>query len=170
MSSLVDSTGKPLPEIEAPSPERLRIYGDMAFLALRSPRHAGMSVAALRTYMEPPILAGQFRVFRFDEVPRAIYTWAWLSPEAEKKLITGVPLVATDWQSGENLWIIDLIAPYRGLTTKIVRWIMQRGNLTERDFYFRRVGNQNETRRIVHIDFEAKRLSRVYTAEQFLSR
>lgn len=170
MARLVDSEGRPLPDAEAPTPERLRVYGDMMFLAFRSPRHAGLSVAGLRTYLEPPIEAGQFRVFRFDGVPRAMYSWAWLDAAAERKLITGEPLDRGDWQSGDHLWIVDLIAPYRGLTAQIVRWIMQRGNFAERDFYFRRVGDENETRRIVHIDFDAERLSRVYDGPGYLAR
>lgn len=170
MSGLVDSHGRALPDHEAPTADRLRVYGDFTFLALRSPRHARMSVGTLRSYMEPPIVSGQFRVFRFDDIPRAMFTWGWLGPEAEHKLITGEPLVAGDWSSGDHLWIIDLMAPYRGLTAQIVRWIMVRGNFAERDFYFRRVGGENKTRRIVHIDFDADRLSRVYTGEQYLKR
>ncbi len=168
MPQLIDSQGTPLPASEAPGPDRLRAYGDLSFLAFRSPRHARMRVADLRTYLEPPLVTGQFRIFRFDDVPRAMYTWAWLSAGAERKLITGVPLAPEDWQSGDHLWIIDLMAPYRGLTAQIVRWIMVRGNFSQRDFYFRRVGDDNETRRIVHIDFDAPRLSRVYSAGVFL--
>lgn len=170
MTELVDSAGLPLPPSEAPSPESLRVYGDMAFLAFRSTRHSQMSVATLRTYLEPAVESGQFRIFRFDDVPRAMYTWAWLGPEVERKLIEGEPLTRSDWQSGPHLWIVDLIAPYRGLTASIVRWIMQRGNFAERDFYFRRVEGDNRTRRIVHIDFDATRLSRVYGDAEFLAR
>lgn len=168
MSDLVDSKGRSIPKAEAPAPELLRVYGDMMFLAFRSPRHIRMSVSVLRTYLEPPLVSGQYRVFRFDDVPRAMFTWAQLGPEAERKLITGVPLEPADWKSGPNLWIVDLIAPYTGLTQQIVRWIMERGNFAEREFFFRRVGQENETRRIVHIDFDADRLSRVYTDDAFL--
>jgi cytolysin-activating lysine-acyltransferase len=170
MSGLVDSKGNPLPKAEAPSPDTLRAYGDMMFLAFRSPRHVRMPVSVLRTYLEPPLVSGQFRLFRFDDVPRAMFTWAHLGPEAERKLVTGEPLVPEDWKSGPNLWIVDMIAPYAGLTAQIARWIMERGNFSEREFYFRRVGGENETRRIVHIDFNAERLSRVYTDETFLAR
>ena len=42
------------------------------------------------------------------------------------------------------------------------------GNFTNDEFWFRRVGGENETRRIVNIDFQAERLSRVYGNEDFL--
>lgn len=163
-----DMQGNTLPSVETPSEERLRVYGDMLFLAFRSPRHAAMPVAVLRQYLEPAVETGQFRIFRFDGVPRGMFTWAFLNAEAEEKLITGAPLDPADWRSGEHLWIIDLIAPYRGLMTSIGRWMMQRGNVTDREFRFRRVTGENETRRIVHVDFDRPRLSRVMTEREFL--
>lgn len=148
-----DTAGRTLPVSETPSPDTLRLYGDVFFVALRSPRHAGHSLAALRPAFEPPLILGQVRVFRFDDVPRGFFTWAWLSPEAERKLVTGGQLSPEDWRSGDRLWIVDLVAPYRGLTKGIVRWIMEPGNFAEREFHFRRVSEGNRTRRIVRIDF-----------------
>ena len=72
--------------VEMPDAARLRIYGDVLFLAMRSPRHVEMPLGILRESMEPPIELGQFRIFRFDEVPRGIFTWARLSREAESAI------------------------------------------------------------------------------------
>lgn len=165
----MDCAGTTLPEIEMPSPDKLRVYGDMLFLAFRSQRHSQMSISTLRAYFQPAVELGQFRIFRFDEVPRGMYTWAFLTPEAERKLIAGQPLTHSEWCGGQRLWIMDIIAPYRGLTASIVRWIMKPGNFTDTEFLFRRVAGQNDTRRIVHIDFHADRLSRVMDEDQFLS-
>ncbi len=140
--------------IASPSPEAMRIYGDFIYLAMRSQRHQGISIAGFREAFEMVIALGQFRIFRFDEVPRGLFTWAWLSPEAEKKYVSGEPLGPDDWNSGERLWLIDMIAPYKGLTTAMVRWIMIPGNFAEKEFIFRRVSGKNNTRKIVHIDFE----------------
>lgn len=139
--------------VEHPDPEKLRIYGDFLFLAMRSERHRAMSVANLRSAFEAPIELGQYRIFRFDEVPRGLFTWAMLSPEAEKRYVTGGILDPSDWRSGPRLWLIDLIAPYRGLTASISRWIMVPGNVTDTSFMFRRVSDKKSTRRIVHVDF-----------------
>lgn len=166
---LVDATGRTLPPVEAPDADKLRVYGDMTFLAFRSDRHRAMSLATLRHYLEPPIELGQFRIFRFDDVPRGMYTWAWLDQKAERKLIRGKPLDPQDWRSGDALWIVDLIAPYRGLTTSMVRFIMSPGNFTDDEFYFRRVRGADETRRIVHISFKRDRLSKVHDTDSFLA-
>ncbi len=138
---------------EFPSAEKLRVYGDVMFLCLRSEHHAQMSVANLRAAMEPAIETGQFRIFRFDGIPRGMFTWAFLDPEAETRLVSGQALLPGDWNSGGRLWLIDLIAPYPGMTAAMARWVMTRGNLTDGEFLFRRVKNGRETRRIVHVDF-----------------
>jgi len=169
MSKLTDAKGQALPDIEAPGPERLRAYGDMIFLAFRSPRHAQMPVGLLRHYLEPPLVLGQFRLFRFDGVARGLYTWGWLGPEAEHRLITGAPLAPEDWNSGKRLWIVDIMAPYKGLTASMVRWIMAPDHFTDEEFFFRRVDDNNRTRRIVHIDFRRERLSKVYSEDEFLT-
>lgn len=170
MKDLQDSTGQLLPSVEAPSEDKLRIYGDLAFLAFRSERHSQMSVSTLRAYLEPPIESGQFRVFRFDGVPRGMYTWGWLSHDAECKLIRGEVLSHADWRSGNALWIVDMIAPYTGMTKSMVRFIMTPGNFTDRAFFFRRVRGTNDTQRIVHIDFHADRLARVLQDSDILEK
>lgn len=168
MKDLVDSSGQMLPQVEAPPPDRLRVYGDLLFLAFRSDRHARMTNATLRAWLEPPVELGQFRVFRFDDVPRGMYTWGWLSPEAERKLIRGDVLAPEDWRSGDALWIVDMIAPYRGMTRSMVRFIMTPGNFTDRKFCFRRVRHENETQRIVSIDFRRRQLAQILRDEDFL--
>jgi cytolysin-activating lysine-acyltransferase len=168
---LTDTTGRTLPVSESPSQDTLRLYGDTLFLAMRSPRHAHLPLSQLRGAFEPPLILGQIRVFRFDEVPRGLFTWAWFSPDAERRYVTGQALTPEDWRSGEHLWLIDLIAPYRGLTSSMVRWVMTPGNFADREFHFRRVTQGNRTRRIVRI-----RLDRpddkadVMTEDAFLGR
>ncbi|GAA6193813.1 hypothetical protein DS909_05955 [Phaeobacter gallaeciensis] len=139
---------------EFPSQEKLRVYGDVMFLALRSAHHAAMNIANLRAAIEPAIELGQFRIFRFDDVPRGMFTWAYLGPEAEARLVAGKTLSYEDWTSGDRLWIIDLIAPYKGMAAGMTRWVMVPGNFADREFWFRRVEGGNKTRRILHIDFE----------------
>ena len=155
MNGLTDATGDPLPPEETPSPEVLRAYGDAMFLAFRSPRHAGMDVANLRAAFEPPLVLGQYRIFRFDEVPRAIYTFAFLSPEGERRYVGGQVLRPADWRApGGRLWLIDIIAPYRGLMASLGRWIMEKGNVSDTGFLFRRIEGERGTRRITEARFE----------------
>lgn len=170
MKELYDAEGQRLPEREAPSPQLLRIYGDLMFLAMRSERHRLMSLGTLQHYLDPPVLLGQYRIFRFDDVPRGAFCWAWLDHHAERRLVRGKPLRAEDWRSGDRLWITDLLAPYRGMSKSIAKFVMSPGNLTDKSFWFRRVRGVNETQRILHVDFQAPRLGRVYSDAEFLDQ
>jgi cytolysin-activating lysine-acyltransferase len=161
--------GNALSGPEFPTEDRLRIYGDFLFLAMRSDHHRRMSVATLREAIEPPILLGQYHVFRFDGIPRGLFTWGLLGPQAEERLVSGEGLAAEDWRSGPNLWIVDLMSPYRGLASGMVRWIMTPGNLVQRRFHFRRLSGGRDTRRIVEIDLDRESKARVMTEDEFLS-
>ncbi|SIT80619.1 toxin-activating lysine-acyltransferase [Pontibaca methylaminivorans] len=165
-----DSTGKELPPVELPSAEKLRVYGDALFLAFRSGRHTRLSVGGLRASLEPAIETGQFRVYRFDDVPRGMYTWARLTRESERRMIAGEYLYPDEWVGGDRLWIMDFIVPYRGLTAQIARWLMIRGNMSDTEFLFRRFSGPAQRQRIVHVDFTAPKLSRTYDPDEFLNK
>lgn len=99
-----------------------------------------------------------------------MFTWAYLSPQAERKYLTGGILDPNDWQSGNKLWIIDLIAPYPGLTAQIARWAMVPGNVTTEDFRFRRVVGEKVAKKIVHIDFRTPDgKADIMTAEDYIA-
>ena len=142
---------------EFPTEHQLRVYGDFLFLACRSAHHRQMRVENLHEAIETPIALGQYRIFRFDDIPRALITWARFGPEAEKRHVAGERLSPQDWRSGDHLWLIDLIAPYPGLIAGISRWVMEPGNFTDKDYYFRRVVEGNRTRRILHVDVTKKK-------------
>lgn len=169
MKDIVDSVGQRLPDIECPDPQLLQAYGDVLFLTCRSARHSRMSLGQMRSYFEPPLHRGQFRIFRFDGVPRGMFTWAWLNEDAERRLVLGEALQPGDWTSGNRLWIVDIIAPYRGLTRSMVRWIMKPGHFTDGRFFFRRVSETNDTRRIVCVDLYGEKLGKVYSEAEFLA-
>lgn len=137
-----------------PDANALRIYGDMLFLALRSPHHQRMHLANLREAVEPPVVLGQYQIFRFDEIPRGLFTWARLTEDAERRFVGGEGLRPEDWNGGDRVWIIDLIAPYAGLTAAMVRWIMTPGNFGDGRFRFRRIRDGVPTDRIVEIDLD----------------
>ena len=64
----------------------------------------------------PPLSKEQFRLYRDkDNKPVGLILWAYVNDEVEKRLEMGIgKLGVNDWNSGEKLWIIDLIAPTGG--------------------------------------------------------
>ncbi|MEM0950191.1 MAG: toxin-activating lysine-acyltransferase [Pseudomonadota bacterium] len=159
---------KKSPRQEYPSPDKLRVYGDFAFLAMRSLHHSQMSMGQFRRAIEPAVELGQYRIWRFDDVPRAAITWAWLSEETERAFVRDRRLDPNAWDSGDRLWLVELIAPYPGLAHQIARWAMIPGQFAERSFTFLRVREGDDVRRIVEIDFERASKARIMTAEAFL--
>jgi cytolysin-activating lysine-acyltransferase len=68
--TLTDTTGRTLPPSEVPSPDALRLYGDVLFVAFRSPRHAGVPLAQVRAAFEPPL--GSIRNHLLCDAPPGI--------------------------------------------------------------------------------------------------
>jgi len=45
-------------------------------------------------------------------LPMAFVSWARLSDEAEAKYMATQRISPSDWKSGDNLWLIDIVTPY----------------------------------------------------------
>lgn len=64
----------------------------------------------------PPLAKEQFRLYKDkDNKPMGLILWAYVNEEVDKRLELGIgKLGQNDWNSGDTLWIIDLIAPIGG--------------------------------------------------------
>lgn len=61
----------------------------------------------------PPILLRQFRLFYHEGKPAAVVLYARVSPEVAVRLDAGAPtLRPQDWQSGKELKVVKVIAPF----------------------------------------------------------
>ena len=70
---------------------------------------------AIYNIIIPPLELGQYIIYQDKEVPLCWASWALLSNEisklyAERKY----NLKAKDWNSGNNLWLINIVCPYGG--------------------------------------------------------
>jgi cytolysin-activating lysine-acyltransferase len=93
----------------------LDVIPEVLWLLTQSPRHKFMFLADMEWYFLPPFRLRQFRVFHKDKAPIAFVSWAHVSDEVEERLKSGATrLKPEDWRSGENLWLIDLCAPFGG--------------------------------------------------------
>ena len=96
-----------------PNEDVLRVFGELAFLAFYSNVYGDWSARAIAKVFEPPIYLKQFNIYRARDVPRGLVTWAKLDAAAEKKHLSGYGLDEFDeWRSGEQLWIMDIMAPW----------------------------------------------------------
>ena len=89
--------------------------GQIAWLLMQSPVHKHLFLADLEWLVLPPVQLKQFRIFRQKKVPVAFASWAFISEEVEQRLTSGVNKIKPgEWNSGDRLWLIDLVAPFGG--------------------------------------------------------
>ena len=115
--------GKPDATTE-PQAQRLSaaaaLLGEIVWLLGRSDAHKHVFLTELDWMVMPPIPLRQFRIWRQNNQPVAYASWAFLSDEASQRFIDGVSagrvgrLAPGEWKSGENLWLIDFVAPFGG--------------------------------------------------------
>lgn len=98
--------------VPASSDQTSLIIGDVVRLLLASPEHGKADLRLVEQRLLPAIRLNQFRILRKGEKPLAYLSWAKLSPGVEKRLRQGGAfLEPKEWDSGDNLWVIDRITP-----------------------------------------------------------
>lgn len=82
-------------------------------------RHTLLS--ELQWRVMPALVLDQAKLYLREGLPLAFVSWARLSPEVvERYREKPHHLIAADWQSGEQVWIVDLLAPYGG-TEEVIK-------------------------------------------------
>ena len=92
------------------------ILGEITWLISQSPLHKNLFVCDLEWFVMPAILLEQFRLYPGPNgQPAGLIIWASVSDEVQARLENNQPRLAPqDWQSGSNLWLIEMIAPFGG--------------------------------------------------------
>jgi cytolysin-activating lysine-acyltransferase len=93
------------------------ILGEMTWLLTQSPLHRTLAVGDLEWLVMPALIHRQFYIFRDGEKPVGLALWAKCDAAAEAKLERGMMepenrLTLEEWTSGENVWLVELIAPF----------------------------------------------------------
>ena len=101
----------------APAPTVSHMLGEMTWLLTQSPLHRELAIGDLEWLVMPALIHQQFYIFRDGDKPVGLALWAKCGPEAEKKLQGGMiepanRLSLEEWISGDNIWLVDLIAPF----------------------------------------------------------
>ena len=140
----------PNPTPEYPTDSQLKAYGDLMFLYMRIPKYNRVPMRIIRLNIQPPIDLNMNKVFYKDGYPRAAMTWALLGPTQEKKFLSGEGLQPSDWLSGRQLWIMDILAPYgRGSGGDILRWLRKNVSTEHNIIRFPRVNDKLQLTRVV---------------------
>ncbi|MEJ6404042.1 toxin-activating lysine-acyltransferase [Yoonia sp. 2307UL14-13] len=96
-----------------PNLDVLTVIGEVCFLCFHSTLYRHWSMQTIGRVFEPPIYLKQFQIYRARGVPRGLVTWAKLDAAAEEKHLHGGGLdTFEEWRSGDQFWIMDLMAPW----------------------------------------------------------
>lgn len=96
-------------------------FGEIMSVLLQSPRHRHVTLAVLAKQMLPAFLTNQFVLARAkpdnsDAPPTPVGTvfWASVSDDVDRRLTADltkpIELAAEEWQSGDTIWLIDIVA------------------------------------------------------------
>jgi cytolysin-activating lysine-acyltransferase len=106
------------PPGEAPRPPTVsHILGEIAWLLSQSPMHRELRIGDMEWLVMPALIHRQFYLFRDGDQPVGLALWAKCSPQVVAKLDKGLlepdnRLTLEDWQSGDEVWLVDLVAPF----------------------------------------------------------
>ncbi len=100
--------------------KKLPLLGPICFLAMNSSAHRFMFIADFEWRILPPVVFDQAKVYMREEQPIAFASWAFLSEEAAERYRKIGRLAPKDWKSGDEAWLIDVIAPF-GSVEEIVK-------------------------------------------------
>ena len=104
--------------VAPPQPGPDQVLGQIATLLLASPAHRHLFMVDWEWLILPAVAHRQFRIFRRKGRPFAYVSWAFLNEDAAKRMSAGeIKLRPDEWTSGEELWLIDVIAPFGGQET-----------------------------------------------------
>lgn len=88
------------------------VLGEIVGLFAQSPKHRHLFLSDLEWLLAPPLSLGQLRVVRGENGEAiAVVIWARVSEEVASKLLSKTRLQPGDWNSGSQVWIVDVIAP-----------------------------------------------------------
>ncbi|MEN9855654.1 MAG: hypothetical protein RLZZ157_780 [Pseudomonadota bacterium] len=109
------ATNAPPSNDDAPTVSHL--LGEMTWLLTQSPLHRAFNIGDLEWLIMPALVHQQFYTFRDGDKPVGLALWAKCGPMAVKKLNNGMiepenRLTLDEWASGDQIWLVDLIAPF----------------------------------------------------------
>jgi len=97
--------------------KKLPLFGHVVWLYTQSPASRYFFIQDMESRVLPPVILDQCKLYLQSSggsLPVAYVSWAYLNDEAEEKFIATQRIAPNDWKSGENTWLIDVLAPFGG--------------------------------------------------------
>ena len=95
---------------------KLPLLGPVSWLYMNDKGHRHLFVTDLEWLVLPPLVLNQCKLYVKGDAPVAYASWAFVSDVVAQRLASGNNRLAPgEWKSGENLWVLDICAPFGGV-------------------------------------------------------
>lgn len=97
--------------------KKLPLFGHVVWLYTQSPASRYYFIQDMESRVLPALVLEQCKLYlqtTGGSLPIAYVSWAYLSAEAEEKFLASQKIAPSDWKSGKNLWLVDVLAPFGG--------------------------------------------------------
>lgn len=92
---------------------KLPMLGPVAWLMMQQGATRHNFLSDLEWRVLPPMVLDQAKLYMKDNMPIAFISWAKLSPDAAERFRQPPHrLGPADWKSGDQVWIVDMVAPF----------------------------------------------------------
>ncbi|MEZ5644098.1 MAG: toxin-activating lysine-acyltransferase [Burkholderiaceae bacterium] len=96
--------------------QKLPMLGPVSWLLMQQSQTRHSLISELEWRVLPALMQDQAKLYMRGDAPLAYVSWARLSPDvAQRYRQTPHRLTFQDWQSGDQIWLIDLVAPFGGV-------------------------------------------------------
>ncbi len=93
----------------------LAVLGEIVWLMSQSKLHKSFFISDLEWFVMTPVILQQFRMFYDQDKPIGVVLWASVDAEVSARLAQGGgKMRPQDWKSGNELWAVEVIAPFGG--------------------------------------------------------
>lgn len=94
---------------------KIPLLGAVCWLMMQQSTSRHTLLSELEWRVMPALVLDQAKLYMREGAPVAYVSWALLSEEAAQRYKTAPHhLTAADWQSGSQVWLVDLYAPFGG--------------------------------------------------------
>ena len=95
--------------------DKIPLLGAVSWLMMQQSATRHTLLSELEWRVMPPLILDQAKLFLRENAPVAYVSWALLSDEVAMRYQAAPHHIAGgDWQSGDQIWLIDLCAPFGG--------------------------------------------------------
>jgi cytolysin-activating lysine-acyltransferase len=112
--------------------EKIPLLGPVAWLMMQQSATRHTLLSELEWRVMPALVLNQSKLYMRDSAPIAYVSWALLSEAVVERYKTAPhQLTASDWKSGDQVWLIDLFTPFGGAqdVLKDVREVLFKGQV-----------------------------------------